>query len=112
VREGGGPGEGMASVLNVLLHKGLRSENVPHKLPAAPPRLCSSVIHPYAYAPTHTNKHVYLGAPPQDPPVTEGRGDKLLIPRGVELGEPRAVDVAEVEGLLSRRVHLVEQVAV
>jgi hypothetical protein len=74
----------------------------------SPPRLCCSVIHAYAYAPTqtnkhipiHANKHVYLGAPPQDPPVTERRGDKLLILRVVELGEPRAVDVAEVECVL------------
>ena len=46
VREGGGPGEGMASVLNVLLHKGLWSENIPHELRAAPPRLYCSVTTP------------------------------------------------------------------
>ena len=40
--------------------------------------------------------------------MTERRGDKLLILRGVELGEPRAVDVAEVECVLEACVDLVE----
>ena len=44
--------------------------------------------------------------------MTECRGNKLLILRGVELGEPRAVDVAEVECVLEACVDLVEVLAV
>ena len=67
VGESGGPGEGMASVLNVLLHKGLRSENVPHELRAPPPRLCCSVTpfvlqshHHACVAVLHTHMHMHL----------------------------------------------------